>query len=349
MSGVNINNLAYTSTDFKDADLIEVFRSSDSKNTHATGAVVKAAALATVVAAAPWASASNTKTIKTATADYAILDSDGYYLFTGDTTTAAKRITFTLPTLADNIGRTMEFKVIGAGGVLVSGEGAETISGLASISLYTDGDRLELIATATEWKVLGCLSRISTGGINTADWSVRHFGNRNLAYDGLSGTFVIGELVTEYSDAGYTTPTGKTGRICTDSGSVLVLRDVTGGGTFTNDYYIKGSSSLATARPNHATAIKNQDSNVYHGFGVNITNIKSDFLIVENATFTFTSAYKISGHDGAVYGAGIRQVDTNNIEWIGATNGINIIVTGGGEIVLTNQDYSYNVITKLEL
>jgi hypothetical protein len=64
--------------------------------------------------------------------------------------------TITLPTLADNLGRVLEFQKLDTdlGKISVDGEGAETIDGQTSQEISIPGDSLKIIAGSTEWKLL---------------------------------------------------------------------------------------------------------------------------------------------------------------------------------------------------
>lgn len=195
------------------------------------------------------------------TADYAILDNDGYMHIVVDSRTGDK--TITLPTLSANQGRVITVSVAYAGGkVTVDGEGAELVDEWANINLQSQYDHVMVVGTATCWMVLKCRCLFDTGWIKTNDESNRHFGNVLCTYDTLSGVFLAGEVLQEYSDSGRTTPTAMTGIIQSDSGTALILKNVTGGGNFTNNYYLKGLTSLATAMVNVST--KNVDSLTYH-------------------------------------------------------------------------------------
>lgn len=87
---------------------------------------------------------------------YIILDDDGYNLIVCGGTLAADR-TVTLPTLADNLDRVLQFVNLSPSGSyewIIDGEGAETINGTTSWRMKTYGECFSLVGTATTWAVL---------------------------------------------------------------------------------------------------------------------------------------------------------------------------------------------------
>jgi len=88
-------------------------------------------------------------------ASYTILDRDGYETFNYGTTLTGDR-TLTLPTLADNYGRRIRVKrsVGGSNTLTLDGEGSETIDGVSSIDLNTDGDYIVIEAGSSEWLIV---------------------------------------------------------------------------------------------------------------------------------------------------------------------------------------------------
>ncbi len=87
-------------------------------------------------------------------ADYTVLDGDGYQIIS--VTTAASDRTITLPTAADNTGRTINIKKAdsGAGHVIVDGEGSETIDGALTQTLFTIYGRMTIICDGATWQIL---------------------------------------------------------------------------------------------------------------------------------------------------------------------------------------------------
>lgn len=89
--------------------------------------------------------------LEVASENYTILDADGYnYIYV---TTGASDRTITLPTVADNNKRIITIKKVdsGAGGVIVDGEGSETIDGHLTITLSKEHDAVTLQAVNGKW------------------------------------------------------------------------------------------------------------------------------------------------------------------------------------------------------
>jgi hypothetical protein len=87
----------------------------------------------------------------TKTASYTVLDSDPDVIFVGDLSAHA---TITLPTAADNTGRTITVIVSGDPGsynVVVDGEGTETINGATTKTNSDQYSVLEVTCNGTAW------------------------------------------------------------------------------------------------------------------------------------------------------------------------------------------------------
>lgn len=104
----------------------------------------------------------------------------------------------------------------------------------------------------------------SYGGVNEA--TIITNGTTSVTYDNLVGTFTVGEIVEDSS-------TGATGVVVTDSGTVLVLNNVTG--QFNDNDTISGATSAATADVNGAT--------VYAVVDLTSTNDATVFILVSSA------------------------------------------------------------------
>jgi hypothetical protein len=102
---------------------------------------------------ASWEVASGGGSYSTKSADYTILDNDGIETLG---VTAASDVTITLPTAADNTNRKIVVKKVdnGSGKVIIDGEGAETIDGAASYTLYVQYDAITLLCTGSAWIIL---------------------------------------------------------------------------------------------------------------------------------------------------------------------------------------------------
>lgn len=280
------------------------------------------------------------------TADYAILDTDGYQVIFVNP--ASRAITVTLPTLADNLGRVITIKVITAGGaVTLDGEGAETIDGATTFVMQSSGDHCAVIGETTGWRILSACSKLDTGWINTADWSAHDIGNSQLTYDTLTGTFTVGEVITEYTDAGRTTPSGVSGIMISDTGSVCVMKNMAGIGVWTNNYYLKGMTSNAVALVNVST--KNVDSNITHNLGKNITNLTIKAFCSFGTTGSDATGKRLldNGADyGNDYGSGPTGINTNSLLYSTFTSGATCYTDAGAIATLTTEDYSYKIIVE---
>lgn len=289
-------------------------------------------------------------TIVAKTGNYTILDNDGYGTILCDPRTGA--FTVTLPTAAANTNRILRFIVSYAGGaVTIDGEGAETIqagpNSMASIVLQSQGDKLMVVCNGTGWYVLDLCTTLDTGWMNRTDVSNVHIGNSTVTYDNLTGAFTVGEKVIEYTDAGRTTPSGVYGWILSDSGTGLVLKNVAGIGVFTNNLYLKGETSAATADVDGNT--KNQDSDVTHNFGVSITDTITELWYYAGTTGTNATAkivhdvYLDSGVNRGYHQWGI---DANSIRLQVGSNGLTGLIDDGTYVNLDTLDYAYKVISK---
>jgi hypothetical protein len=286
----------------------------------------------------------STGATKDTSADYTITDTDGYSIINVDP--SARKVTVTLPTLADNLNRKIQIIVGTAGGdVVIDGEGSETINGLASILLGGQYDNLTIIGCSTEWRILSGKSSIDTGFIGISTYSNRHLGSSQVTYDGLSGTFIVGETVTEATS-------GNTGVITADSGTVLTLKNVTGTGVFTNDRVLTGGASGATANVNESTSNKNKSTNIIHNLGYGIQKVKSYLYFSEDKTEakTYHIAHAPWWHTNArqtmVWGVDTTQYKIQTGEG-NAFNAILLLTDAGVALDLNSQDWYYKVITEV--
>lgn len=93
-------------------------------------------------------------TLVSQSADYTLLDSDGDYT---EVDPGAADKTITLPTAADNDGRTITVRHIGtgAGGVILDGEGDEEVNGAPTFTLPDGGSVVVLRCNGTSWTWIG--------------------------------------------------------------------------------------------------------------------------------------------------------------------------------------------------
>jgi hypothetical protein len=87
-------------------------------------------------------------------ANYTITDTDGYKNIL--VTTGNSNRTMTLPTASDNTDRPIYIKKVdsGTGNVIIDGEGAETIDGSTTYTLYNQYDSIRLVCDGTTWHIL---------------------------------------------------------------------------------------------------------------------------------------------------------------------------------------------------
>jgi hypothetical protein len=121
------------------------------------------------------------KYLTSADSPYTISDGDGFGKYICDTSSGD--ITITLPTLADNQNRELEFYHQTGGNLLtIDGEGAETIGNLSQIELPKGEDRLKIIGTTPEWVIteekISCQLRLNTwAGYGSIDSNIMRFTN----------------------------------------------------------------------------------------------------------------------------------------------------------------------------
>lgn len=280
----------------------------------------------------------------TKTADYTVLDDDGYSLIKVDPT--AGNVTITLPTAADNSGRIIKIAVSTTGGsVTVDGEGSETIDGLTIIVLNRKYDYLEVCSDGTGWTILSGRASYSTGWINTADWTIRELGDMSITYDNKTGSFIVGEEIEEYTTGG-SPPTGPTGNkwvICADTGTVLRCKEAQGTGTATDDRWVVGKTSGAKAQVNGTT--KNLDGVVTHSLGYYPEEL--DIQVWVGAT-AGARTYKIVpvGTSIGVSNGGVGFISgtLNSFKVKTATSGFYVIQDDGTRLVIDDEDWYYNIL-----
>jgi hypothetical protein len=278
------------------------------------------------------------KAVYSITADYAITDSDGYGTINVNPT--GGDITVTLPTAADNTSREIIVKVTHAGGkVTVDGEGAETINGHTNIYLQRQYDYIAVYCDGTEWFIKAQDINYETGWQNRSDWTGVVAGTSAFDYDNLSGTFIIGETITEATS-------GNTGIIQSDDGSTIYVKNVTGTGIWTNNREITGSTSGATADINEASGSnKNQDTYIYHGFNLDANHLTHEIYI--NSTADFDLSNKVDPYSTfANRDCGAGQYDQNNLYFSTGSGGYAVIHYDSSGTVVDGEDWYINTIVK---
>lgn len=283
--------------------------------------------------------------VVTKAVSYTITDSDLYRCYM--VTTGAATKTITLPTVADN--KHLRIKIVkadsGYGPVLVDGESAETINGLTHIFLWSQYDCIEVMSTGSEWIIINDFKPyFYSGWISRSDWTNVHIGFATITYDTLVGTVQVGDKVTGAN--------GSYGIVIYDNGatSCVIANCVTVGATvFANNEVLTFDLSGATAAVDMASGLKNVDSNVYHGWGINARSVLNTLTISTDATET--SVYQVDkfvGAEGASrFGHNVLGVDTNNIQMQTATEGLMVITSNGSSLTIDSEDYFYNIYIQL--
>ncbi len=273
------------------------------------------------------------------TSDYTITDSDGFSIIFADPSLRA--FTITLPTVADNTGRSIRIEVTTKGGnVIVDGEGLETINGLTSISLNRQYDYLEIVSNGSAWFIISGTASFSTGWINRNDWTIVHLGSMSIPYDNLSGTFIVGELITESTSS-------NTWVITADTGSILTCKEATGTGFATDNRTLTGSTSGTTALVNKAgSTTKNVDSTVVHSLGYQVDELDIQVWVgATSGTRTYGIDKAIQG--GGIYadaGAGILGSSTTSFYVQSANGGLRTCNDAGDDVDIDTEDWYYNIL-----
>jgi hypothetical protein len=278
----------------------------------------------------------NVKVLTYSDSPYTIGDTDGFDRFLIDP--SAGEISITLPTLADNSEKIYTFiQTTNGGKVTIDGEGSENIGGFSTLYFQGINDRLEITADTTQWQIKHYHATYFTGWINNNDWTNRHLGTSQFDYDNLSGTFRLGETITEATSS-------NTGIIQADTGSVLTVKNVTGTGIWTNNRQITGAASSATADVNEvAGSNKNQDTNVIHDFNFNLVDVR--IKIYFSTDGTEANAFFLDFSDSAAGGFGgtFYQISLDEIKMQMAGSGYLYTSDAGTVLALNTQDWYYKI------
>ncbi|KKK58223.1 hypothetical protein LCGC14_3046620, partial [marine sediment metagenome] len=195
-------------------------------------------------------------------------------------------------------------------------------------------------AVITASKIIAPRESYDTGWINRSDWTNVHMGSAIVDYDNLSGTFTVGEVITEATS-------GNTGIITADTGSVLTLKDVTGTGVFIDGRELTGSDSGATADVNVST--KNTDENVVHGLNAPLSDLLVKVMISTDGTDANSFELVDTGFDTAMsanttVGLSILAVDNDNVRVQTAIQGFLRIKDDGTRETVGSSDYYYKIV-----
>ncbi len=207
----------------------------------------------------------------------------------------------------------------------------------ASDFLVASGAGVFVKKTLAEAKAI-LLPSYDTGFIGRSDFTNVRMGSAIVDYDNLSGTFTVGEVITEATS-------GNTGIVTADTGSVLTLKDVTGTGVFIDGRELTGSDSGATADVNVST--KNTDESVAHNLDAPLSDLLVKVLISTDGTdansFEIMTGVSDINSPGFSSGLTIYQGDNNNITVQTGVHGIVYLDGSGGTQVLDTEDWFYKI------
>lgn len=131
--------------------------------------------------------------VKTVTsANYTILDNDGYDAILVNTTSSNR--TITLPTAADNIGRKLYIKKddSGAGELRIAGEGAETIDGSNIQTIFKADGYANIVCDGTTWHIIGGIQESGSATLTGSNGTNTTVGNATAFFTR------VGALVTVF-------------------------------------------------------------------------------------------------------------------------------------------------------
>lgn len=316
-------------TTFNDADIFHFRRPGTDIDYYITGLNLKSQ----IVTASNFVDVSSDKTIN---------EGSGTTYFV---TTGSSLIEFTMPAPATN--KNSFYTIIkidaGAGLIKINPAASETLGGISTVYLFQQTDAIVLRSDGVNWHIANNFKPyFKSGWINRSAWADVHLGFQQVTYDNLSGTFTIGEIVTEATSS-------NTGIIIDDTASVLTLVSVTGTGVFTNNRQLTGGTSSATADVNGDT--KNVDSNVLHNWGTSFENINSELTLNAGVTIAEASKRRVLDSynaEGTSRGTGIIVVDTNSFHIQAMTDGFRTVSTAGAQDLWATGDWFYHLEARLK-
>jgi hypothetical protein len=275
-------------------------------------------------------------TIKETAVNYTILDDDGYNLISVDT--SDRRVTITLPLAANNTGRMIYIKQsVGKGGVIIDGNGAETIDGAASIYLFSLYNFVQLFCDGTAWLIIIKKSHMRKGWGNRTDYSNVHIGTQLVTVADTTG-YIIGEIVTEETS-------GNTGIVhAIISSTQMYLIHVTGTGVFTTAKDLTGATSSTLSEQSASTL--NVDSNFYHGYGKYIPELKVRVLFGDGTDANTKEVLWIS-YNTSTQGYMMYPVDANSFKLQTGYNGYDILQDADGIAALGTDAYCDVIVEAL--
>lgn len=298
---------------------------------------------------------SNLQIIIDTAADYTIADwvpSGTKILVSPNSSTQKGKITVTLPTMADNIGKWYEVAhKTGQGLIEVDGEGAETLNfkgeQLTTCKIYSAGMGYKFQNNGSDWTMNGSNS-LKIGFQNRSDWTNVHMGN-GVTYDNGSAASTksvdwTGMVVTEATS-------GFTGVVVEDTGGagttgILYVYELSSGFTFwTNDRVLTASNG-ETIDVNEGTgSSKNVDYSLYHGSGIYIKDVYPLILVASSASPTTSIRVNyICSTSATVLGDNYASIDNNEILAQTGTGGYAVLDSNGVLFPIDTEDYYNNII-----
>lgn len=273
--------------------------------------------------------------------DTTISDTEGYKVFM--CTGGSDGIIVTLPTVGDNANRILKFVRTDSNNSVVKiiPESTETISGLDFLFLTEQYQIIELISDGTNWYVLSGYQIRRTGLMACSDWTNRHIGSAKLTYASASSSFIVGEIITGGTS-------GDTGIVIGDTGTLLYLIQVTGGGNFNNET-ITGTWSGCTATV--AAGIKNDDNYFSHYIGCDLRQMDVKVLLSStddvDGEFTFESiSYDNAAGNAETSGVSISRYSDDRLLVQTGDEGVMTMDGSGTKTKWDNEDTFYEIIAR---
>ena len=285
--------------------------------------------------------------------DYVILDTDDIQLYVMQPNTASQygKLNITLPTGANNTGKVFQFLHSNNEGICsILPEGAEQIiyrgEQLTELKLYSTHNKASLVWSidAGAWVILELFSNISTGWINTNDWTNRELGSQIFNYDNKSAaTDFTGQVIIEATS-------NNTWVVLSDSGGVgasgtLTCYNATGTGFATNNRQITASDGTTADVNEPSGSTKNNDSGVIHNFASNYKDgYERNFVISSDGTDNNVIDLGVSYQTivGSL-GYSVFQIDNNSYKFQTGLNGLNYLNDAGSPVQISSSDWYYYI------
>ncbi len=275
-----------------------------------------------------------TRRFQAKSGDFTVGELKGNEIF--NVTTATSAVVATMCTIAGNLNTEKTFVKVDSGtGCLAILDATGALVAL----LQKQWQRITIKDDGTSWVLIEGRLRLYPGYIQTADWTNRHFGLLTINYTGKSGTIGLGRYVTEATS-------GNKAIVIYDSGTALTCAGVIENGSGWTNARTITSDSGGTATINGST--KDVDSNIRHGWGRSLNQIKMRFMYSTDRTDNNSKEVGTAGYDsntGSVfsYGFGKWQVDTNTIKLHTAAHGVVDQDDSGTPLILDTENYAYEI------